>query len=426
MKKLFRKRTLTVLLLVLSLIFCAALAGCNLFPAGNSSLPGKDDSSTSADESKPQYDESITAYIYATDATREAWTLAIQDFENTNGISVEAVIGDNISDKLRSDILAGKIPDVVFLPSWEGSGVTEALIADKALADLSDLGIANTSNSYCQPYGDGKTYIAPVGKTVCGVWYDSSKVTGAPADLAALASYKHGDDDAVLAFAGKDADSLRGLFVSAVLANADAAAADKIFAGDSDVWNDAGVKNALAELAKLSSDGVILEDSYQFSQGDVVLALANGKASFGVLTDVDAAVAEAVELAKTASEGVSADAVSSIQLKFLPLGDSAYAQVGDLYIPVEAKNLENAKKFVSAISAADMSALNGSSADAANVYCYRATSSGLERRLINVLTSVLYGDTSADAFVEHMQDYIKDMAASAASSAPSDFSKATK
>ena len=420
MKNLFRKRTIIVLLLALSLVFGAAFAGCSKSPADESSLSGNDGELSSSGDSTPQFDESITAYIYATEATREAWTLAIQDFENANGISVEATIGDDIADKLRSDILAGKIPDVVFLPSWEGSGVTEALIADNALADLSDLGLSGVSNSYCQPYGDGKTYIAPVGKTVYGVWYDASKVTAPPADLAALASYKPGDDSAVLAFAGKDADSLRGLFVSAVLANADAAAADKIFAGDSDIWDDANVKNALSALAGLSADGVILENSYEYSQGDVVLALANGEAAFGVLTNVDKAIAEDVELAKVASEGVTAEEVSSIQLKFLPLGDTAYAQLGDLYIPVEAKNIEGAKKFVSAIAAADMSALNGNSADAANVYCCRAADSLLERRIVNVLTSVLYGDTSADAFAAHIQDYIADAAASEASSEAAD------
>ena len=152
----------------------------------------------------------------------------------------------------------------------------------------------------------------------------------------------------------------------------------------------------------------------------MVLALANGEAAFGVLTNVDKAIAEAVELAKVASEGVTAEEVSSIQLKFLPLGDTAFAQLGDLYIPVEAKNIEGAKKFVSAIAAADMSALNGNSADAANVYCYRAADSLLERRIVNVLTSVLYGDTSADAFAAHIQDYIADAAASEASSEAAD------
>ncbi len=415
MKNFFRKRTLTVLLLVVALIFSAALAGCSGLITDSSSMSESQGGLTSSEDSGTQFDESITAYIYTTDATREAWTLAIQDFENANGIAVEATMGDNIAEQLRSDILAGKIPDVVFLPSWEGSGVTEALIADKALADLSGLGLSGVDNSYCQPYGDGKTYIAPVGKTVYGVWYNAAKVTDVPADLAALASYKHSDDSAVLAFAGKDADSLRGLFLSAVLANADTAA-DKIFAGDSDIWKDANVKNALTALAKLSGKGIILEDSYELSQGDVVLALANGKAAFGVLTDVDAAISEAVELARIASEGASPSEVSSMQLKYLPLGNTAYARLGDLYIPVEAKNPENAKKFVSAIAAADMSALNGNSAEAASVYCYRTADSGVERRVVNLLTSVLYGDTSADAFVKHIQDYIATAAASAASS----------
>ncbi|MBQ3049266.1 MAG: hypothetical protein IJC94_04865 [Oscillospiraceae bacterium] len=421
MKKLFKKNVLIALLLVISLVAFGTFAGCK---------PNDDSSSEESEESEPSGsvptgDEvTLTAYIYATEETKAAWIAAVQAFENANeNVIVDTVIGTDVAEKLRNDILGGIIPDVVFLPSWDGSGVTNALIADKALADITGLaGLSGDDNSYCRPYGDSKTYIAPVGETVFGVWYNPAVVTEAPADIDALAAYKAAEGKAVLAFAGKDANSLKGLFVSALLSSADKATADKLFAMDAAAWDDANVAAAASKLSAFAADGGVLYDSYQYSQGDVFYAVANGDAAFGVITDMEAARADAVQIATFAAaedesySGITADKIKTTELKFLPLGVS-YAQLGDLYIPVESENVEEAKKLVSAILSADMSALNGNGAEAAETYSYRTPALSAdapmdyERTIINRLTSVLYGDTSAAAFTSQMKATAEELAA---------------
>ncbi|MBE6883171.1 MAG: hypothetical protein E7487_01045 [Ruminococcaceae bacterium] len=422
MKKVLKKRVLTAFLLIISLVVFGAFAGCNKNPDDQSSEGlSEGELSGGSEESDVATEGSISAYIYATEETKSAWTAAIQAFENETNVAVEAVIGEDVADKVRTDILAGMIPDVVFLPSWEGSGVTEALIADKALAELTGVeGLSGDINSYCQPYGDGKTYIAPVGKTVFGVWYNPAVVTEAPANIDALASYKAAEGSAVFTFAGKDADTLKGLFTAALLSVADTATADSLFGMDSAAWDDANVAAAIDMLAALSAEGIVLEDSYQYSQGDVYLALVGGEAAFGVLTDINGAKVEAAQTATIAAAeneeytGATADEVNAAELKFLPLGTS-YAQLGDLYIPVESANVELAKKFVSVVLASDMSALNGNTAEAGETYSYRApllsaeADKDFERTLVNTLTSMLYGDTDADAFVSRMKSVAEEL-----------------
>ena len=408
MKRHFFKRT-AVMLLVLLMAFSSLFTACKKQPDASSSSSESQQESTSKTSSAG----TIKAYIYAVDEERSAWNKVIESFENSGDISVDAVIGPDVAEKLRLDILSGKIPDVVYLPSWDGSGVTEALIADKALAPLDGITLNNADNTYCKPYGDGKAYIAPVGQTVYGVWYDANKVTSVPKDIAGIAAYPHADDAFVIAFAGKDADSLNGLFVATLLASADVSTADRVFSGDASVWDDAKVKSVLSGLAALSADGIVHEDSYGFSQGDVVSALAEGSAAFGVLADVDAAVEEAAQAARIAEadasyEGVKSADIAALKLTFLPIGSGSYARFGDLYIPAESKNIEFAKKFVAYITSADMSALNGGAADASGLYSYRSPEElpDLGRRIINMFTSLLYGDTAADAFAKNMKIYV--------------------
>jgi len=64
-----------------------------------------------------------------------------------------------------------------------------------------------------------------------------------------------------------------------------------------------------------------------------------------------------------------------------------------------------------------MSALNGNGAEAAETYSYRTPALSAdapmdyERTIINRLTSVLYGDTSAAAFTSQMKATAEELAA---------------
>ena len=110
MKKVLNKNVLTALLLVVSLVVFGTFAGCK---------PSEEQSSVNSSESEMSSSEpedtavTLTAYIYATDETKPAWIAAIQDFENANNVTVDAVIGTDVAEEVRSDILGGIIVGVI-------------------------------------------------------------------------------------------------------------------------------------------------------------------------------------------------------------------------------------------------------------------------------------------------------------------------
>ncbi len=112
---------------------------------------------------------------------REYWDAIAEKFEEENeGVDVVIQASPEIGDVIRPNILAGNPPDFIYLPSSNGSGVTNAMIKDKALADISDVmekvkdkiipGVLESKS--CQPYGDGKTYLAPIYYSTTGLWYN--------------------------------------------------------------------------------------------------------------------------------------------------------------------------------------------------------------------------------------------------------------
>ena len=112
---------------------------------------------------------------------REYWDAVCEAFEKENpDIDIVMQSSAEIGDIIRPTIIAGNPPDFVYLPSNNTSGVTSALIKDHALTDITDVmeeveerllpGFLDTKN--CQPYNDGKIYLAPMYYSPMGMWYN--------------------------------------------------------------------------------------------------------------------------------------------------------------------------------------------------------------------------------------------------------------
>lgn len=130
-----------------------------------------------------------------------AWKAVIKKFEEKTGAKVEATIEKNIDEVIRPQILANNIPDVMYYSIGAKSGFTETLIKEKALMDITDmlnqkvLGEEKTVKEkilpgfldtfMTNPYGDGKTYLAPLFYSPTGLWYNASlfKENGGKYDL---------------------------------------------------------------------------------------------------------------------------------------------------------------------------------------------------------------------------------------------------
>lgn len=115
----------------------------------------------------------------------EIWKNLEKAFEEENkDVDVQLQISSKLDEELRPQMLDGEYPDVVYYNIGQKSGFTETMIKEEGLLDISDVfegelkdklldGFAE--NAITQPYGDGKTYLAPVFYSPTGLWYDASK-----------------------------------------------------------------------------------------------------------------------------------------------------------------------------------------------------------------------------------------------------------
>lgn len=119
----------------------------------------------------------------------EGWKKVIADFEAMTGAKVEATFAPNVAEVVRPQIQAGEGPDVLYYSVGGVGGLTETLIKEKMLMDITDVLskkvpgeektvseklIPGFTDTYItNPYGDGKTYLAPLFYGPTGLWYNA-------------------------------------------------------------------------------------------------------------------------------------------------------------------------------------------------------------------------------------------------------------
>lgn len=143
--------------------------------------------SSGGDDKKPAAGDGKTLKVAAFEGGygKQLWENLAKEFEKTHeGVTVELVTSSKLDEELNPKIKAKDYPDVIQYNVGQKSGFTESLVKDKQLEDISDVfegdlkdkmadGFVN--NTITQPYGDGKTYLAPLFYSPCGFWYDQSK-----------------------------------------------------------------------------------------------------------------------------------------------------------------------------------------------------------------------------------------------------------
>jgi N-acetylglucosamine transport system substrate-binding protein len=114
---------------------------------------------------------------------------AARAFEDLNpGVTVKTQFSKSIEDEISPGMQAGQFPDVVVLGQGREQGLTETMIKDNALEDLSDVlsmtipgesgtvsdklidGIVGSLGT--NPYGDGRTFLMPLNYSPTGLVYD--------------------------------------------------------------------------------------------------------------------------------------------------------------------------------------------------------------------------------------------------------------
>lgn len=120
---------------------------------------------------------------------KDMYNQVIKAYESSHpDVDVQLQISKSIEDEITPNMKAGKYPDVVVLGQGREAGLTETLIKDKALEDLTPVldtkvpggeqtvgekltdGIVGNLNT--NPYSTDKTYLMPMYYSPTGLFYD--------------------------------------------------------------------------------------------------------------------------------------------------------------------------------------------------------------------------------------------------------------
>ena len=117
------------------------------------------------------------------------WKKVTEAFTAQTGIKVELTTDKKLEDVIGPSMQGGDYPDVIHLATGREAALTEQFIKGNLIADITDVlsmtvpgeskkvseKIAGgfTDTSLTNPYGDGKTYLAPMFYSPCGLFYNA-------------------------------------------------------------------------------------------------------------------------------------------------------------------------------------------------------------------------------------------------------------
>lgn len=173
-----------ILSLLISVCLLASLAACSANTKSTTSENGTDDAS--------KVEEKILKIAGLNGGYGdEHWKELASKFEAANpGVKIELTLEKNIAEVLRPQIQAKNLPDIIYLGVGAEGKLTDTLIKEQAIQDITDVldmevpgeGVkvkdkiipGFTDTLITNPYGDGKTYLAPLFYSPCGLFYNES------------------------------------------------------------------------------------------------------------------------------------------------------------------------------------------------------------------------------------------------------------
>ena len=172
-----KKKILSILLV--SAMTVSMFAGCGK----KQEAPAEGESSGDSKEG------GITVAAIETAYGSKMWEDVCAAFTEETGVKVELITDKNLEDVIGPSMQAGDYPDVIHLATGREKALTETFIKDQNIVDITDVlsmtvpgesekvgdKIAGgfTETSLTNPYGDGKTYLAPMFYSPCGLFYNA-------------------------------------------------------------------------------------------------------------------------------------------------------------------------------------------------------------------------------------------------------------
>lgn len=176
-----------VSLALASIMVTGVLASC-------SSSNDTSSQETTQTSSTAVQEQTITVAALESAYGREPWEKVVAAFESkVEGLKINLVIDKNLEDVIGPEMKAGNYPDVISLGVGRPAALTETLIKENAMLDLTDFLEMNvygenikvkdkivpgfTDTLTTNPYQDGKTYLAPTFYSPTGLFYNKGLFT---------------------------------------------------------------------------------------------------------------------------------------------------------------------------------------------------------------------------------------------------------
>lgn len=348
-----KKRSIKMLtLLATATIVLSLFAGC-----GNSA---------SKTDGKPAEGEEqvLNVAVFEGGFGKEYWESVAKGFEEKNpGVKVNLECNPKIGDIIRPKIASGNSPDFVYLKTGDPSGLTEALIKDKALTDITDVFDMKLSDGtvlkdkimdgfldtpLTAPYGDSKIHLAPLYYNLTGLWYNKTyfeekglKEPKTWDEFYALNDAAKKDGKALFTYQGMAPGYVEAMLYPAIVSAGGEEALKDVLNYKEGAWKSEGAKKALEIFETIAKKGYLMDGTVAMSHTQAQTEFLNGKALFipngnwfeGEMKD---AIPE-----KGFSFGFIAPPV-------FKEGQDRYAttMIEQMYIPKDSKNVELAKKFL--------------------------------------------------------------------------------
>ena len=193
-------------MILASVMVLTLLAGCG---GGNSNQPAANDqpqqtdnqtpdTSTNTDTPSEPAAEDVTIQVAALASGYEEaypgmWQEVCDAFTAATGIKVELICDKMLEDVIGPSMQGGDYPDVVHLATGREKALTDQFIKENLILEITDvLGMTVpgesvkvsdkivggfTDTSVTNPYNDGRTYLAPMFYSPCGLFYNAALLT---------------------------------------------------------------------------------------------------------------------------------------------------------------------------------------------------------------------------------------------------------
>ncbi len=177
-----------IIAILLVFVMTLSMVACGSTTEQTSETTNATNSETTSSEVAGS-DVTISVAAIETAYGTEGWIQVAEAFTAQTGIKVELTTDKNLEDLIGPAMQGGEFPDVIHLATGRPAGLTEQFIKDNNLVDITDVltmtipgetgkvsdKIAGgfTDTSLTNPYGDGKTYLAPMFYSPCGLFYNA-------------------------------------------------------------------------------------------------------------------------------------------------------------------------------------------------------------------------------------------------------------